>query len=124
MAKKNKFQKKFERGFAMLVNKVMGSGLSQLENEASGEKYVTPGMPEQVRALAEEGIVLLKNDNDALPFKENDNVAVFGRVQYDWFFVGYGSGGDVHPPYTVSLYEGFENAGIYYSKELKTIYEM
>ena len=54
MAKKNKFQKKFERGFAMLVNKVMGSGLSQLENEASGEKYVTPGMPEQVRALAEE----------------------------------------------------------------------
>lgn len=123
MAKKNKFQKKFERGFAMLVNKVMGSGLSQLENEASGEKYVTPGMPEQVRALAEEGIVLLKNDNDALPFKENDNVAVFGRVQYDWFFVGYGSGGDVHPPYTVSLYEGFENAGIYYNKELKTIYE-
>lgn len=88
MAKKNKFQKKFERGFAMLVNKVMGSGLSQLENEASGEKYVTPGMPEQVRALAEEGIVLLKNDNDALPFKENDNVAVFAVYNMTGFLWG------------------------------------
>ncbi len=49
-------------------------------------------------ALAAEGIVLLKNDG-VLPIKSEDNVAVFGRTQINWFCVGYGSGGDVKAPY-------------------------
>ena len=39
-------------------------------------------------------------------------MAVFGRVQLDWFYVGYGSGGDVNPPYRVNLMEGLRNAGV------------
>ncbi len=55
-------------------------------------------MRDTARALAAEGIVLLKN-NGVLPIKSEDNVAVFGRTQINWFCVGYGSGGDVKAPY-------------------------
>ncbi|NLW11610.1 MAG: hypothetical protein GX028_06305, partial [Clostridiaceae bacterium] len=54
------------------------------------------------RQAAAEGLVLLKNDNNCLPLTENENIAIFGRVQHDYMYVGYGSGGDVNPPYTVS----------------------
>ncbi|MCR5144194.1 MAG: glycoside hydrolase family 3 C-terminal domain-containing protein [Lachnospiraceae bacterium] len=122
MARKSKFKKKAEAVYAKTVNKLLNS-VAQEENEVSGEKYITPGMPEQVRKLAEEGIVLLKNDNKVLPITEDKCVSVFGRIQYDWFYVGYGSGGDVHAPYKISLFEGFDNAGINYNKNLRKVYE-
>ena len=37
---------------------------------------------------------------------------MFGRCQLDWFFVGYGSGGDVHPPYRVNLMDGLKSCGV------------
>ena len=89
---------------------VMGSGLMQEETSASGEKYITPGMPELVRQAGAESCVLLKNDG-ALPLDKEKPVAVFGRCLLDWFYVGYGSGGDVHAPYSVDLMEGLKNAG-------------
>lgn len=49
-------------------------------------------------------------------------MAVFGRVQLDWFYVGYGSGGDVNPPYKVNLMEGLENAGVAVDQELAQTY--
>lgn len=61
---------------------------------------------------------MLKNDG-ALPLSESDVVAVFGRVQKDWFYVGYGSGGDVKPPYKVNLIEGLENEGVKIDETLK-----
>ena len=64
-----KWKKKLDRQIGLLVNKFMGSGLAQEENTASGERYITPGMPEAVRALAVEGIVLLKNDHGVLPIQ-------------------------------------------------------
>ena len=53
----------------------------------------------------------MKNDG-ALPLNPERMTAVFGRCQLDWFYVGYGSGGDVKTPYSVSLIEGMQNAGI------------
>lgn len=61
---------------------------------------------------------MLKNDG-ALPLSESDVVAVFGRVQNDWFYVGYGSGGDVKPPYKVNLIEGLKNEGVKIDETLK-----
>ena len=85
------------------------NSLSQAENQRQfAEKVVTPGMPEALRAAAAEGSVLLKNDG-TLPFKKNSTVSLFGRVQNDWFFTGYGSGGDVNKPYAVNLIEGLRN---------------
>ncbi|MCL2017125.1 MAG: glycoside hydrolase family 3 C-terminal domain-containing protein [Defluviitaleaceae bacterium] len=75
------------------------------------------------RKAAGEGIVLLKNDG-VLPL--NDNISVFGRVQHDYFYVGYGSGGDVIPPYRISLMDGISamsaKKGASYNKELCEIY--
>ncbi len=119
---KSRFKKQIEKSIAMFFNKVMGSGLAQEENTANGSRYITPGMPEKVRELAEEGIVLLKNDH-VLPVSSTQTVSVFGRVQHDWFYVGYGSGGDVHAPYEVRLFEGLTNAGIRYNETLKQIYD-
>ena len=105
-------KKRLENVFHRTAEAVLGNGLAQEENQVQGEKTVTAGMPEVLRQCGAEGIVLLKNDDHVLPFKETDRLAVFGRCQIDWFYVGYGSGGDVHPPYTVSLMDGLRNAGV------------
>lgn len=85
-----------------LVSK-LGNSLSQEETaRAAADKTVTEGMPELLRQVAAEGAVLLENDG-TLPLKEGSRVSVFGRVAFDWFYTGYGSGGDVNKPYQVSL---------------------
>ncbi len=111
-----------EQQLQKVINKVTGSGLSQDESLALGPRSVTEGMPELARQAAVESCVLLKNDG-ALPLDKDDSVAVFGRCQQDWFYVGYGSGGDVHPPYTVNLMEGLKNAGALYDRGLAQIYD-
>ncbi|MBQ7122551.1 MAG: glycoside hydrolase family 3 C-terminal domain-containing protein [Clostridia bacterium] len=76
------------------------------------------------RKVGAEGIVMLKNENNALPLTPDRTVSVFGRVQNDYFYVGYGSGGDVKAPYKVSLMEGIRNNGkIKYNELLATAYE-
>ena len=102
---------------------MMGSGLRQDENVPEGQRYITPGMPELLRRCAGESIVLLKNEQNTLPLAKNDVVSVFGRCQYDWFYVGYGSGGDVHPPYSVSLMDGLKKNGIPFYQPLAKQYQ-
>ncbi len=101
---------------------VMGNGLMQEENTAEGDRYITPGMGALIRAMGAEGAVLLKNEENTLPLSSDTPVSVFGRCQNDWFYVGYGSGGDVHPPYRVNLMEGLANAGIPVVEELAQRY--
>ena len=66
---------------------------------------VNPAVQEYARRAAAEGIVLLKNDNNALPLGQNgaQPVAFFGITHVQTFLVGYGSGGDVKPPYRITL---------------------
>ena len=45
------------------------------------------------RKIAEESIVLLKNDGHLLPFSEGKMVAFFGRTQIGTLYSGNGSGG-------------------------------
>ena len=117
--------KRLKKEFGTLMQKgynlVMGSGLMQEETAASGERYVTAGMPALIRQAAAEGCVLLKNDG-VLPLAAEEEIAVFGRCQLDWFYVGYGSGGDVHAPYYVNLIDGLDNAGARYHKGLADAY--
>ena len=88
--------------------KVQAEGLlAQEQRHHNPVKTVTPGMPELLRRAAAEGAVLL--ENRVLPFRENSRISLFGRIQLDWFYTGYGSGGDVNYPYAVSLLEGLRN---------------
>lgn len=89
--------------------------------EVDHSRPTTEEMSRLARKTGAEGIVLLKNDG-ALPLKDNDVLSVFGRVQNDYFYVGYGSGGDVKPPYKVSLMEGIKNSGITINEKLAGIY--
>ncbi|CAL4858788.1 glycoside hydrolase family 3 C-terminal domain-containing protein [Microbacterium sp. MM2322] len=79
-----------------------------------------PALAETARSAAAEGVVLLTNDG-TLPLGDRA-VAVFGRVQIDWFAVGYGSGGDVKVPYVWNLLAGLRDAGVRVDDELATHY--
>ena len=103
-----------------VVSRLMG-GLSQDENGGTVNAEPFVGMPEAARAAAAEGSVLLINDG-VLPLSADSKVALFGRVQTDWFYVGYGSGGDVRTPYLVSPVEGLLNAGVKLDSELRDKY--
>ena len=75
------------------------------------------------RQSATEGMVLLKNDNDALPIASNKkNVALFGTVSYNFFSGGTGSG-DINRPYVVSLLDGLKNQNIVIDDNLKALYQ-
>ncbi len=107
----NKLQKKLGKLAQQIIDKAMGNGLMQEETTAEGQRYVTPGAGELIRQAGAEGCVLLKN-HGVLPLQPGQEVAVFGRCQLDWFYVGYGSGGDVHAPYYVNLIDGLRSAGV------------
>ncbi len=98
--------------------------LSQSETAGTGaDKTVTKGMPEIIRKASSQGAVLLKNEG-ILPFKKDSKVSLFGRVQNDWFYTGYGSGGDVNKPYAVNLIEGMRNCeSLKLNEKLASVYE-
>ena len=76
------------------------------------------------RKAAEEGIVLLKNEDNILPLKANSPVSIFGRCQINTFSGGYGSGvgpSADYPP--INLIQGFDNNPVLsYNEELAKLY--
>ena len=77
---------------------------------------------ELVRKAGAEGCVLLKNDDNALPVKEGEKMALFGRTQFDYIKSGSGSGGMVNIPYLVNVYDGLKNAGIAVDEKVADTY--
>ena len=59
------------------------------------------------RRVSAEGIVLLKNENNLLPLKNGQRIAVFGKAQYDYVKGGGGSG-DVTVEYVRNIYDGLK----------------
>ncbi len=103
---------------------LLDNGLQQeLNSEIQGERVITPGVSELARKSAAEGCVLLKNDG-VLPLNRKKKISLFGRCHVDTFYVGYGSGGDVHPPYQVSVLEGLRTCEeIALNETLARVYE-
>ncbi|MGN0728694.1 glycoside hydrolase family 3 protein [Treponema sp.] len=73
---------------------------------------------EKILESAQEGIVLLRNNENTLPLAENETVSVFGRCQFDFYKCGMGSGGSVRSPYSTTLTDNIPSA----NKALAEIY--
>ena len=65
------------------------------------------------RQAAAEGIVLLKNDRGALPLRDGERIALFGRAQYNYYKSGTGSGGLVNTDYVVGIRDALLSSGRY-----------
>lgn len=70
-----------------------------------------------------EGIVMLKNDNGALPLRVDEEVAVFGRIQLHYYKSGTGSGGLVNVSRVIGVTEGLIEKGVKVNEELLEIYK-
>lgn len=118
-----KIRQKFENTVQKIIDSVNGNGVMQEEFTADGEKKVFEPMPPVALKASEESIVLLKNNNSVLPLKKEETVAVFGRCQIDYFYVGYGSGGDVNAPYQINLIDGLKGCDVNIYNPLLELYE-
>lgn len=109
------------------VRKVLQTfGGAELAQQQSGRITGEPGNPEVAtlaRRAGAESCVLLKNNNHALPLDLSAPVALFGRVQKNYFYVGNGSGGDVSAPYSINLVQGLVNAGVQLDSTVLAAYE-
>ncbi len=115
------FRQRLVNFAAKLYISIGGSGLRQGENvapEAAGT--VASETSALLRRAAAEGAVLLKNEK-ILPLK--GKFALFGRVQTDTFYTGYGTGGDVVKPYRVSILGGLEAGGAKLCAPLAAFYK-
>ena len=107
-----------------MLGRIHRTGLEQDLNRAEGDgKLAVPEIAAQARAMAADGIVLLKNEDKTLPIAERTRVAVFGRSAVNYFTVGYGSGGDVVSPYRRNLMEGLLERGVKVDGILASQYE-
>ncbi len=74
------------------------------------------------RNAASEGMVLLKNDKNTLPFNNVKRIALFGKTSYRFIAGGTGSG-EVNYKSAATIYESLEKNGFQAVKPLRTIYQ-
>lgn len=82
------------------------------------------GLAELGRITAAQGAVLLKNDEQALPIKNQEKISVFGRIQLEYYRSGTGSGGAVNVAYTTNLLDSLRgNRRVQVNEKLARVYE-
>lgn len=72
--------------------------------------------------MVSEGIVMLKNNNNALPLDTDKEVAVFGRIQFHYYKSGTGSGGMVNVTKVVNILDGLIDNGVKVNEKLLDTY--
>lgn len=114
----------FSKAARFVLSRIHRTGLEQDLNRTEGSgRLAVPEIAAQARAMAADGIVLLKNEDKTLPITGQTRVAVFGRSAVNYFTVGYGSGGDVVSPYRRNLMEGLLEHGVKVDGILASQYE-
>ena len=77
---------------------------------------------EVTRQASSEGMVLLKNDNNSLPFGTAiKNISAFGNTSYEIITGGTGSG-KVNNAYSISLIDGLQNSGYKLNEDILSLY--
>mgnify|MGYP001191528839 FL=1 len=72
--------------------------------------------------VVSEGIVMLKNEHQALPLKPGEEIALFGRIQFHYYKSGTGSGGMVNVSKVTNIVDGLQESGIKLNQELLGVY--
>lgn len=109
----------------VIVNLICFIPMSSMISLAMGNGTITDETSDEstalVQEIAEEGIVLLKNDG-TLPLAADSNLNVFGWASTNPCYGGTGSGAlsDAYP--TISLLQGLEDAGFNLNTELSDFY--
>lgn len=99
---------------------VRQKGLCMGQKKVLDWKYYS----EKAVASVAEGCVLLRNENKVLPFGKGEKVAVFGRIQLDYYKSGTGSGGMVNVSHVVGITEGLLESGmVEVNRGLLAVYE-
>ncbi len=113
--------KAVNKNLTQILELVMRS--PSMNNYKYSDKPNLKANAEVTRQAAAEGTILLKNDNNALPFTSKKTpLAVFGNTSYDFISGGTGSG-DVNEAYTISLINGLTNIGFSIDTELEGLYK-
>ncbi len=73
------------------------------------------------RKAAEESIILLRNENNTLPLKGSEKVALYGLTSVDFFGIGTGSG-EVNTKHIVNMQEAMTEAGFTLDENLADFY--
>ena len=74
------------------------------------------------KEASNEGIILLKNNNNLLPFR--GKVSIFGRIQFNYYKSGTGSGGLVNTDKVFSIYDIFSTSPfLEINKDLSELYK-
>ena len=109
----------------VVVNMICWGPMSSLISLATGNGTITEETSNEATALcteiAEEGIVLLKNEGNTLPIA-GGNLNVFGWASTNPCYGETGSGSLSDAYETVSLLQGLEHAGFTLNKELSDFY--
>lgn len=94
----------------------LATGNGTISEETSAEAT------DLVEEIAEEGIVLLKNEDNILPMEKSSKLNVFGWASTNPCYGGTGSGSLSDAYETVTLLQGLENAGFELNTELSDFY--
>lgn len=92
------------------TDKVDATGYTA-EDRKTGEAN-TPSNQAVSRQVAEEGSVLLKNQNSLLPLDKTkvQSIALLGKyVNYNYYIPGLGGSGATNPPYQITNIKGLKN---------------
>ena len=87
------------------------------ERDESGRFDLMEERIEFARQIGDEGVILLKNENETLPLTENDQVAVFGRMQIDTIRGGLGAA-YMNPAMRSMCLDGLRNVGVHVDETL------
>lgn len=99
-----------------------GETTEHYTSDFTSEEERTAHLQEVGTQIEEEGAVLLKNDNNALPLASKAKISVFGQDSVDPVYGG-GGAGSVDVSKAVNLKTAFEKAGFELNKTLWDFYE-
>ena len=114
-------------GIAVVVNMICFGPMNTLITLATGSGQVTDATTEEASGtalqIAEEGFVLLQNEDGMLPMADTDKLNLFGWASTNPVYGGAGSGGMNALFPVVSLIDGLKGAGFEINQDLVDFYK-